>query len=362
MSSTVERPLPKPLHSDSSLVKLWMVIGLFWFLLSVYVFGAWMLGPDFKQNTIGREMASDGYVIWVRCVEVGSVVLALAQIWYFILRPKLRTGRMSFDGLFFIACWSLYLQEPWLNYNSPQFLYTTVSYNMGSWVNYVPGWNSPNGELITVGSIIWFTAYLNLVGLWAYAGGSFMRWLKGKRPDLSNIGLLCATFIVFIPFDLVLEQIILRGQLFNYASTVPELTLWAGEIHQFPVYEIVSWCACLTAWSAVYYFRNDKGETFAERGLGNLRFPTAGLKTFARLLIIMGFCHTMFLVLYNVPYFYWSTKGGSYPPFAEYKVGGLCGPGTNFDCPGLQVPVPKSGSETNRTIALDQLPASLRNE
>ena len=362
MSITSERVFPTAGRSDASLVKMWMVVGACWLLLAIYAWGSWIFGPDFKPNTIGRDAASDGYVIWVRCVEVGSVILALIQVWYFIVRPKLRTGRFSFDGLFFIACWTLYLQEPWLNYNSPQFLYTTVSYNMGSWLNYIPGWNSPNAELITVGSIIWFTAYLNLVALWAYAGGSFMRWLKGKKPDISNLGLLLTTFVVFIPFDLALEQIILRTELFNYASTVPELTIWAGEIYQFPIYEVFSWCACLTAWSAVYYFRNDKGETFAERGISHLKFPSAGTKTFARLLVIMGFCHTSFLFLYNMPYFYWSTKGGAYPPFAEYRIGGLCGPETNFDCPTLEAPVPKKASETNRTIANEQLPASPRGE
>ena len=352
MATTANHTRPFSNSADNSMVKLWMGIGLAWFLLAVYVWSAWILGPDFKQNSTGRELASSGYTLWVRCVEVGSVVLALWQIWYFILGPKLRTGRMSFDGLFFLACWSLYLQEPWLNYNNHQFLYTTVSYNMGSWVNYIPGWNSPNGELLPVGSIIWFTAYLNLVGLWAYAGGCFMRWIKSKKPDISNLGLIAVTFVAFLPFDLVLEQIILRGELFNYASTVPELTLWAGEIHQFPIYEAMSWCACLTAWSCVYYFRNDKGETFAEQGLSQIKFPAEGLKTFARFLVIMGFCHTMFLLLYNMPYFYWSTKGGAFPPYKEYRTAGMCGPKTDFDCPDLHIPVPKKGSSTNRTVNL----------
>ena len=336
---------------------LWIANGVFWFCLAVYIWGSWILGPDFKQNSIGRELAPEAYVVWVRSVEVISIILAVFQLWYFIIRPKLKTGSLSFDGIFFLACWTLYLQEPWLNYNSPQFLYTTVSYNVGSWVNYVPGWNSPNGELIPVGSVIWCFAYLTLVGLWAYAGSAFMRWLKSKRPGISAINLILVTFLLFIPFDLALEQIILRSELFNYASTVPELTLWAGAIHQFPIYEAVSWCACLTAWSAVHFFRNDKGETFAERGLSKIKFPGKGVHTFTRFLVIMGFCHVLFLVCYNIPYFFWSTKGGAYPPYAEYRIGGLCGPDTNFDCPDRHIPVAKKHSHTNRTVVPEQLPA-----
>jgi hypothetical protein len=337
-------------HEDNLPQKLWIFHGLFWFVFAAYCWTAWILGPDFKENAIGRDLASWNYTAWIRTVEVISIILAIVQLWIFVIRPKLKTGSLSFDGMFFLACWTLYFQEPWLNYNSPQFLYTTVSYNMGSWLNYIPGWNSPNAELIPVGSIIWFTAYLSLVALWAYLGSRFMNWYKTRRPEASVLRILIVTFCLFIPFDIVLEHIILMTELFNYASTVPELTLWSGEKYQLPIYEIVSWCACLTAWSAVHYFRDDQGYSFPERGFQKIKFPNESIKTFCRFLAIMGFCQLMFLALYNIPYFYWSTKGGSYPDYAPYKIGGLCGPETDYDCPGLEVPLSKAASPTNRII------------
>jgi len=36
--------------------------GFLWFALCVYVWGAWVLGPDFVTNTLGRELAPAGYV------------------------------------------------------------------------------------------------------------------------------------------------------------------------------------------------------------------------------------------------------------------------------------------------------------
>jgi Spirocyclase AveC-like len=336
--------------------KLWIANGTAWFLFAVYVWGAWILGPDFKENSIGRDAATPGYVLWIRCVEIASVLLAIGQLTYFVFLPKRRTGKLSMDGLFFLACWTLYLQEPWLNYNSPQFLYTTVSYNRGSWCNYIPGWNSPNAALLPVGSPIWFTSYLTLVALWIFAGSQFMRWWKKKRPNISGLELILTTFVLFIPFDFVLEYIILSTGLFNYASTVPSLTLWAGQKNQFPLYEIIIWCATLTAWSSVRYFTNDRGETWAERGLSNIGFRSEGLKTFTRFLVIMGSLHVLFLAIYNVPYYYFSTKGAAFPAYEPYRIGGLCGPSTNFDCPGLKVPVAKHDSETNRTIPLNALP------
>jgi len=170
--------------------------------------------------------------------------------------------------------------------------------------------------------------------------------------------LILVTFLVFIPFDFVLEYGILTTELFNYASTVPELTLWAGQKNQFPLYEIVSWCACLTCWTSLRHFQNDKGETLAEQGMSRIRFPTEGLETFTRFLVITGACQIFFLLLYNVPYFYWSTKGAAFPDYASYRIGGLCGPDTNYDCPSLRTPVPKRLSPTNRTLPPESLPVS----
>ncbi len=337
--------------ADTTAARFWIATGAFWLVFCVVVWGAWIMGPDFKPNTIGRDLAPAGYVTWIRFVEIASVVLAIAQIWYFIVRPKLKTGRMSFDGLFFIACWMLYIQEPWINYNAPQFLYTTVSYNMGSWCNYIPGWNSPNAELIPVGSVIWCFAYLTLVGMWAYTGSAFMRWVRKRWPGLTTWQLIGLCFLAFIPADLILEHIILITGLFNYSTTVPSLTLWAGEKYQFPLYEVLSWCATLTSLSAIHFFRNDQGESYGARGIHKMKVGEGG-KTFLHFLAILGTAQVMFFLTYNVPYFYWSTKGGSFPPYEAWRVGGLCGPGTNYDCPGLKVPVPKADSPTNRIVEI----------
>lgn len=333
----------------SGATRFWIAAGAFWLVFCVVVWGAWILGPDFKPNTIGADQATALYVRFIRGIEIASVLLAIVQVWIFILRPKLRDGRMSFDGLFFIACWMLYIQEPWINYNSHQFLYTTVAYNMGSWCRYIPGWNSQHPELIPVGAIIWCLAYLTLVGLWAFVGSRLMRWARKRWPQLSSGQLIAICFLAFVPADLVLEHGILYFELFNYASTVPSLTLHAGEIWQFPIYETLSWCATLTCLSTIHFFRDDAGDTWSGRGIQKLKIGE-GRKTFLRFLAILGAAQIGFFLTYNVPYFYWSTKGGAYPPYKEYRTAGVCGPNTEYDCPSLSTPLPKADSPTNRVI------------
>jgi hypothetical protein len=326
--------------------RFWIGMGAVWFVFCIVVWGAWITGPDFKPNNIGADQAPHSYVVLIRCLELVSILLAIAQIWYFIIRPKLRTGRLSFDGIFFLACWMLYIQEPGLDYNSNQFIYNTVDYNMGSWCRYIPGWNSPNAQLIPVGSIIWCLAYLTLVGLWAYTGSSLMGWAQRRWPGLAAWQLMGICFLAFIPADLILEHGIVYYQLFNYASTVPSLTLNAGKTDQFPLYEVLSWCATLTCLASIHFFRNEQGEFFVERYIHTLKVG-ARIKTWLRFFAILGLAQTCFLLCYNVPYFYWSTKGGAYPPYPAYKIAGVCGPGTNFDCPSLTTPLPKADTLSN---------------
>jgi hypothetical protein len=335
--------------SSTAATRFWIGIGIFWFAFCALVWGAWITGPDFKPNHIGVSQATPGYVALIRSLDIISVLAAAIQLYIFVVRPKLRTGRMSYDGLFYLVCWMLYIQEPFIDYNSDQFLYTTVDYNMGSWCRYIPGWNSPNAELIPVGSLIWCLAYVNLVALWGYAGSHFMGWAKRRWPGLATWQLLGLCFLAFIPADLILENSIIYYQLFNYASTVPALTINAGKPYQFPIYEMVSWCATLTALSAAHFFRDDYGEPWLARQIGAMRASPA-VKTWCRFFAILGLCQVFFFLCYNAPYFYWSTKGAAYPPYAAYKTAGLCGPGTNYDCPGLTVPVPKALSPTNRVV------------
>ena len=246
----------------------------------------------------------------------------------------------------------MYFQEPWLNYNGQQFMYNTVLINFGSWCGYIPGWNSPYPERIPVGGPLVMFCYITYVGMAGYLGSRFMAWYKAKKPNITNLHLVGATFTVLVVGDTIFESLLMRLNIMGYPSAVPELTLWAGEYYQLPLYQELQWAATFTAMACLRFFRDDQGRCIPERGLETLKLPTR-LNTFARFLTMMGFLQIAFLLTYNIPYFYWSTKGGSYPAALQsYRIGGLCGPDTDFDCASLETPVPKADSRTNRTIPM----------
>ena len=233
-------------------------------------------------------------------------------------------------------------------------MYNTVSINFGSWLGYIPGWNSPYPERIPVGGPMVLFAYLAYVGIAGYWGSQFMTWYKERRPQVTNLHLILACYGFLVVADTIFEIFLMRLNIFGYPSTVPELTLFAGEYYQLPIYQELQWGATFTAMACLRYFRDDKGRCIPERSLEKLHFGPR-LHTFARFLMMMGFLQVAFLITYNIPYFYWSTKGGAYPEALQsYRIGGLCGPQTDFDCATLELPVPKAQSPTNRIIPVAQ--------
>jgi hypothetical protein len=345
-----EPPAPAGLRAtDASVGRAWVLNGGLWFGLCAFAWGAWVISGDFKQNTIGRSLAPDWYVTLVRCVEVFGLLVTLAILWYFVVRPKLRTGRLSFDGLFFLGCWMLFIQEPWINYTSLQFLYSTTFVNFGSWLRWIPGWSSPHPQLEPV-ALVWGTAYLWLVAIPGWAGSRFMTRARSRRPDIGVFRLVGTTFAAFVVFDLLLETFIVRTQLFSYGATVPSLTLFAGHKYQFPLYETVSWCATYTGLACLHHFRDDRGRSLVERGIDKLKVR-GRLKTFARFLAIMGACQLVMLVTYNIPYQFWALHAGPMPQTLvnePWRTAGVCGPRTSYDCPTPKDPIARQSSPTNR--------------
>ncbi|MBT8338738.1 MAG: spirocyclase AveC family protein [Desulfatitalea sp.] len=307
-----------------------------------------MISDHFVTNTTGREMATPMYVLLVRGVEVFSIVSTLLIIALYIVKPLVKTGKMSWDGLFFLAVLMLWIQEPWLNYTQHQILYSTVFVNFGSWCGYLPGWNSPNPEIYPVPIIFTSFAYMWILAFPALLFSNFMRWMKARKPGISDLNLIGLTFLTICVFDLVLETFILRTHIFNYGSTVPRLSLFAGKYYQFPIYEMLSWSACYLALACLRFYRDDKGQSFVERGIDHLRAPTR-LKTFVRWLAIVGFAQTFMFLSYNVPYAFWGTQSGPIPDdMPAYQTAGLCGPGTDYDCPDFDVPIARKKCPTNR--------------
>ena len=321
--------------NQATITRIWVANGVLWLALIAYVITAWIVSGDAAVNSIGRGEEPDWFVILVRCVEIGLGVLFTGWlVWHFVVRPKLRTGSFSFDGLFFIACFLMVFQEPWMNWINLQFLYATTFVNFGFWGPQIPGWSLPNGELIPL-PLVYYAAYIWMVGFGAWAGSRYMARQRRRDPARSNGRVIGQTFALMVAVDLIGESLMVHTQLINYPSVIPELTIFAGTDHQFPLYEALIWPSTFILLSSLHFFRDDQGRSFVERGIDRIRFRSSRIKTFARFAAIAGFCQLAILVTFNIPYQVIGLHTDPVPDVyleREWRMGGVCGPGTDYDC------------------------------
>ncbi len=336
--------------------KAWIVCGAAWFALFVYCMTAWVFGPDFVPVTLGRDQAPADYVRFIRTLEVIMLVLTAGLLWLFVFKPLVRDRRLSFDGLFFLACGTMVLQEPWHAWIRPQLLYNDIFINYGSWMGYLPVSN-PTAHLTPLPIAFAGLGYFWIVAGPAWCGSLWMRRARGRNPDISTAKLIGLCMLGFCIFDLIIESFITRTGMFIYASTVPWLTLFSGKSYQFPLTETLCWAGTYTVLACFHFFRNDRGETWADRNFDSLAIPSS-IKTFSRWLAMVGVCQMIIFFTWNLPYFFFALHGGKFVVTEEshpWLTAGLCGTSTPYDCPGPGVPFARIDSPTNR-IAPQQQP------
>lgn len=344
--------LDEPLHASGT--KVWIALGAFWSAVFLYCMIAWVTGPDFRPNTFGHAAAPHDYVVFIKTIEIAMAALTAWILWFFVLGPLIRDKRFSFAGLYFLACFTLVVQEPWHSWIRPQLLYNDLFFNMGSWMGTLPVSN-PTAYLTPLPIAFAGLGYFWIYGLPAYGGAKLMNRLNRLQPGTnrarySPLQMIALTFGGFCIFDVAIESIILRTGMFVYPSTIPALTLFAGTAHQLPIYEIVAWAGTYTFAASLLHFRNMRGETVADRNIELITGP-GKRRTLVRWLALVGFLQTGLLVTYNLPYMFWALHGGPFTISERDKpwlTAGMCGPSTPYDCPGPGVPFARRDSLTNR--------------
>ena len=239
-----------------------------------------------------------------------------------------------------------WVQDPWVSYYQPVFTFNSYQWNMGSWVADVPGWQS-----IAAGHPGAMQAYpvMFLIPLYAYAlftvtllCTALMRRAKSRWPSLGNLALLlgCWAFASLIAF--VAEGLWLRLGFYGYWEGIPSLTAFHGHYYQLPIYESALLGLWWTTFAALMYFRNDKGETLAERGIGEVKTGQTAL----RFLAIVGVASCIYMVAYNIPYQWFNMRTARWPSDVQkrsYFTNGICGPGTDQACPSPNLPISREG-------------------
>lgn len=344
--------LAAPVAPTSKPFKIWVWIGVASFAIQGYAVGSWILSDDFQRVPQGPTPLPHWMWLTLHIFQVLAIPVGMACLYVFVFRPLRRQGRLSFDGLlclvFFVSLW---WQDSVMNWFQPIFTYNSTMWNRGTWNLHIPGFVWPNANKMAEPLTVTLTCYMWLLMVWVLAACFVMRKAKERWPHFGPFKLIMIAWAVSIPWDIAMEYTLLRMGWYAYPGpgAVKWFTLFSGHHYQFPLMEAVLLPALITTWAALRFFRNDKGESIVERGLDQVRVSPRR-KTMLRYLAICGFCNLAYLLVYNVPWAFFSVYAPSKPVAdiqnRSYFVSGICGPtsGTDYACPTSHLPMPVRGS------------------
>jgi hypothetical protein len=276
-----------------------------------------------------------------------SIPAALALIYWFIVRPWRREGRVGIDGILIASFATVVFQDPLSSYGGHWFAYNTWMFNRGSWVNSVPGWNSYGkpGAMLTEPILFTQPAYIYIFFLVAVVGCAFMRRMRKRFPQMGNISLIACCYVVMLVFDLILEGVIwMPLGIFHYGGG--HWAIFADHYFKYPIHEALTIGMVFTAVACLRFFVNDRGQSAVERGIDEIQ--GGHFKKFViRVLAMTAVVQCLMFVGYNVPNYWVGTHSDEWPKDVQersYFTSGLCGEGTDRACPGPSVPLDKPGA------------------
>ncbi len=334
-------------------VTWWAAIGFGFLAFAAYLILSWLLAGEAHRVPPGPTPLPTWMEIALSIQQWGLFAGMLALIWFKAVRPRMRDGSVPFDGLMVGSFALLWWSDPLYNYFTPGFNYNAYFVNLGSWVGHIPGWMSPNPRNIPQ-PLLW------LPGVYTCAFFSMVLIVnlifRKTRERYPTISIASMWFIAFIPMGIVgtlWEALFMMMGSHHYGSSIHWMSLNPGHYYEFPVYQGITASLLYTTWGAMRFFRDDKGRSFAERGLDQINASNR-VKGWMRFFAVSGAITVIFFAFYHLPNALIALRGDAWPQDVQersYFTSGVCGPGTDVACPDPRVPFPRG--EASLHIAPD---------
>ena len=327
-------------------IKVWAFGGAVILAVQLFVWSKWILTGEARTTPSGPSDPPHLMKLILNTWQVVGVFAMLFTFYWLLIRPWRRERRVTSDGLLTLVFLAMYFQDPMLNYFQNWCTYNSYLLNFGSWSELIPGWVAPNSRNFAEPIVFLAPTYV-----YACLGASFficivMRKAKTRWPQLGTLGLVLVALGTGLATDFILELAWMRAGLYTYPGAIKSLTLFHGHYYQFPIYESLMFGSTLAAWACVRYFKNDKGETLAERGLEHLQGSTRQKNTY-RFFSLFALMSILFFFTYNLPAMFFGLHAEEWPADIQkrsYFTNYICGDGTPYACSSTGTPIPRENS------------------
>lgn len=300
------------------------LIGVVWFVVCIYVVVRWVSSAeDFSPAPkIGPDVMADWRLIALRVFEAISLAVMAGFVWYCVVKPFRETGCLSLDGKFVIGGIICFVADAFLNVQQYLFAWNSENVNRGVWVRFLP-FHNPDAPSRYAESLIWGPPmYIYFCAGVAIVACHEAKRLRRRWPGMTKFHLFVWIFVFEFVFDFVVENVVIRTtHAYAFAKTYEPLTLWAGEVHQFPIYEsiLVAFVGCVFTWARMETEERPVGQSPIELGAERWR-PC--LSVHVRNFAVLGFCMVTLVFVYHLPFNWLGLIGTSYADMPSYLLPG----------------------------------------
>lgn len=297
-------------------VTLWALFGAAWVVFALSGWIQWVFSDNFTPAPRGPDRLSSTHLALIDAYQVFALALLLTMVTIYLVRPLIRTRRLSLDGMLLIGCTFAFFVDPMINiFHDDTFAWNAYAVNMGSWGDYIPG--SIGSQNFGEGLLWAWPDYIIFGVVGALIGCRLLAGLHRRYPRMSTLSGFTLFFILFFVLSSLFEIGRVRFELYSYSRTWSGLTLWAGSQYQWPLYEGVLGAAGATAFTYVRWSWITRGSSFVDSGIDRLRLGARGRQV-VLLFAVTGFCAATWTALWFIPWSWQSISANSVAKLPSY--------------------------------------------
>jgi hypothetical protein len=273
---------------------LFAVPVLFWEIWTVV---AWLADNPHEIT----QYQTPGSTDWWAATSLEAIaIVAAVPVLIYVIRGCIRARGMTLDSMFCLAGLTICWCDLGCNFFQPTFLTSSNFVNLNYMCGNMPLVVNPDCGRVSDPLLLTVPLFMfDLLGL-AILLEHPIRWARNRWPGISTVRLLGILFLIGLVFDMALEPTVISLGLWTYfAPSGFSLHLGQGLRYAFP--EFFCGPIFFAFIPGIRVFRNDRGQTIAERGTENLsprlRKPVTFLALYAVIQFITWVPSTLPLML-----------------------------------------------------------------